>query len=117
VVTGRENHLVDLATITKGKNIGSRHYLGCQEVNITKIIGSEGRCEDFDRSFNPRKTHNKERWLNVANVQLAGIPLPPVELIQINDAYVVRDGHHRISVAKAIGNRYVDARVTAWNVS
>jgi hypothetical protein len=116
-ITGCENHLVDLTTLTKGKRIGSRHYQGCQMVNIDKIIGSEGRCEDFDRSFNPRKAHNKERWMNIANAQMKGISLPVVELIKINDAYVVRDGHHRISVAKAIGSQYVEAIVTVWDVA
>lgn len=116
-VTGRENHLVDLTTLMKGKKIGSRHYQGCQMVLIEKIIGSEGRCEDFDRSFNPRKGHNQERWLNIANAQMDGISLPAVELIKIDDVFIVRDGHHRISVAKAIGSQYIEARVTVWNVA
>jgi hypothetical protein len=116
-MTGRENHLIDLTTLTKEKRIGSRHYQGCQIVDIEKIIGSEGRCEDFDRSFNPRKGHNKERWLNIANAQIEGISLPAVELIKINDAFIVRDGHHRISVAKAFGNQDIEARVTVWDVA
>jgi ParB-like chromosome segregation protein Spo0J len=36
--------------------------------------------------------------------------LPPVELIQV-DGFFVQDGHHRISVAKALGEDYVDAEV------
>ncbi len=40
--------------------------------------------------------------------------LPPVDLIQLGDTYFVRDGHHRISVARALGYAYIDANVTVW---
>jgi hypothetical protein len=54
--------------------------------------------------------------LNVARARLAGRELPPVELIQIGEAFFVRDGHHRISVARALGEKYMDAEVTKWEV-
>ncbi len=38
---------------------------------------------------------------------------PTVELIKIGDAYAVRDGHHRTSVAWALGEEFIDAQVTA----
>ena len=41
---------------------------------------------------------------------------PPVELIQVGDLYFVRDGHHRISVARAMGQEAIEAKVTAWHV-
>jgi len=40
-----------------------------------------------------------------------------VELIQVGDVYFVRDGHHRISVARALGQRDVEAEVTLWQVT
>jgi hypothetical protein len=45
------------------------------------------------------------------------VALPPVALVQIGDFYFVLDGHHRISVAQAYGQRDIEARVTAWRVS
>jgi hypothetical protein len=53
----------------------------------------------------------------VAKARLKGVTLPPVELIQVGDVYFVRDGHHRISVARAFGQEHVDAEVTVWEVT
>jgi hypothetical protein len=43
--------------------------------------------------------------------------LPPVQLIQVGDAYFVRDGHHRISVAHHLGQASIDAEVLIWGRS
>ena len=42
--------------------------------------------------------------------------LEPVELIQVDDSYFVKDGHHRISVARALGQSAIDAEVTIWKL-
>jgi len=42
--------------------------------------------------------------------------MPAVELIKVGEVYAVRDGHHRISVARALGEDFIDARVTAWEL-
>ena len=38
--------------------------------------------------------------------------MPPVELLKVGDIYFVRDGHHRVSVARALGRADIDAYVT-----
>jgi hypothetical protein len=43
--------------------------------------------------------------------------LPPVVLVQVGDVYFVRDGHHRISVARALGQLDIEAEVTVWHLS
>lgn len=90
----------------------NRHYMGVQSVSIERIRGSEGRIEDFDNSFNPTHERLRNRWLSIAALRLVGAALPPVELIRVCEIYFVRDGHHRISVAKALGEQYIDAEVT-----
>jgi hypothetical protein len=111
---GQPNNLVDVKTITRGKSIHSCRYARSQTVRIQQIKGSEGRCQDFDRNFNPLKSHNQNRWVSIAGAWLNGTHLPAVDLIKIGDIYVVRDGHHRISVAKFMGCNFVDAHVTEW---
>jgi hypothetical protein len=37
-------------------------------------------------------------------------------LIQVGDDYFVRDGHHRISVARAFGREQIDAEVIVWDL-
>jgi hypothetical protein len=83
-------------------------------VPIRHIRGSEGRCRDFDPCFRPLGIHNRGRWLSVAAARLRGVPMPPVELIQVGECYFARDGHHRISVARSLGNEYIEAQVTIW---
>jgi hypothetical protein len=108
------NQLLTIDEITKGKGIHSRCYCGLKTVPINMIKGSESRSDDFDRDFNPVKKHEMHRWMRVAEIRLRGRSLPAVELIQIEDQYVVVDGHHRISVAKALGESYIEADVTRW---
>jgi len=91
--------------------IPNRHYAGLKIIPIDRIRGSEGRTEDFDDAFHPLHDRLRNRWLSVASVRLAGEGLPPVELIHTGEVYFVRDGHHRISVARALGEAYIDAEV------
>jgi hypothetical protein len=114
---GQSRRLLDLNTVAATCALGDRHAAGTQAVPIRQIRGSEGRCEDFDVEFHPLKQHAEERWVSVAKANLRGLGLPPVELIQIGDAYFVRDGHHRISVAAALGQQEIDAVVTVWQVA
>jgi hypothetical protein len=113
---GRPSRLLDLATLRRSLTIHNRHFIGRQTVPIRQIRGSEGRGDEFDTAFYPRKRHTEERWRNIARMWLAGVELPPVELIRVGDIYFVRDGHHRISVAAAVGQRDIDALVTVWQV-
>jgi hypothetical protein len=89
----------------------NRHYAGQQSIAINQIKGTMGRETDFDDAFNPLHDRMRSRWLGVASVRLSGKELPPVELIQMGGLYYVQDGHHRISVAKALGEEFVDAEV------
>lgn len=100
----------DLKTISHQPNLTHRK-IGTVVVSLSKIVGSEGRSEDFDASFNPLKYHNRDRWINIAAARQIGIMLPAVELVQAGDEYYVRDGHHRISVAKMMGQIEIDARI------
>ena len=111
--TGRSNQLLNLETLTSGKNIRCRFHAGVNTVDIDKIKGSEGRGQDFDHKFHPLKSHNKARWLNIARAWRRG-GLPAVELIKVKDIYIVRDGHHRVSVARFYGCKALDAQVTEW---
>jgi hypothetical protein len=107
-----EARLLDRQSSISYKCALNKRYIGVQSVAIDRIQGSEGRIEDFDNAFNPIHNRSRRRWLSVATMRLAGEALPPVELIQNGGIYFVRDGHHRISVAKALGEKYIDAEVT-----
>jgi hypothetical protein len=112
---GRCNSLLSLYDVQTHKNqVQERSYAGLLLVPIAQIRGSEGRSADFDANFRPLKTHSRERWTRVAIAHSLDMGLPAVELVQVNDQYFVRDGHHRISVAKMMGQREIEAEVTVW---
>jgi hypothetical protein len=100
-----------LVTEVSERKIRSQHYAGSRTVPINRIKGSEGRSEDFDLDFNPTSNRTAERWVSIAVARACGDTLPLVELIQLGEDYFVRDGHHRISVARAFSEEYIDAVV------
>jgi hypothetical protein len=110
-----DSQLLDLGCTAEEKEVKSRYYGGLETVTIDEIKGSEGRTEDFDRAFFPLHERNRQRWVNIARQRLGGAGLPPVELVHMEDAYFVRDGHHRISVARALGEKFIDAEVIHWD--
>jgi hypothetical protein len=112
----RPCELLDLHTLPSSQ-VRSRCYGGLQPVSIDQICGSLGRVGDFDRRFHPRSDRLRDRWISVVLARRQNIPLEAVELIQVGQRYFVRDGHHRISVARALGETTIDAEVTAWEVS
>jgi len=85
-------------------------------VSIDQICGSESRVHDFDADFNPLQENTKGRWLSIASAMQRGRQLPPVILIQIGESYFVRDGHHRISVARAQRQKIIRAKVEIWEM-
>ncbi|HWQ04636.1 MAG TPA: hypothetical protein VN452_04715 [Longilinea sp.] len=87
---------------------------GLVTVSTRRIIGSEGRSRDFDRFFNPLNERIRDRWIHVAVSILKGRPLAPVELIELDGYYYIRDGHHRVSVAHTNGQKEMEALVTVW---
>ena len=111
----RRAFLYDLNEIKPRLNLQGSHYCGVKVVQLDAIIGTEGKASDFDTGFHPRNEASRERWVNVAMEYLCCFALPPVQLTQIGDAYFVRDGHHRISVARAFGQMSIDAEVVTWN--
>jgi hypothetical protein len=107
--------LLSLNDAAEGISSNSSRHLGTMAVPISLIRGSEGKGSDFDVEFRPLKPLVRDRWVSVAVAYLQGKSLPPVELIKVGDTYFVRDGHHRISVARAFGQQDIDAVVTIWD--
>jgi hypothetical protein len=114
LLLGHQQWLYDLNEYRTYLSSGGSSHAGIRIVPIRQIIGSEGRGADFDGSFHPVNVNSRERWVNMAILFMSRVPLPLVKLIQIGDAYFVRDGHHRISVACALGQVAVDAEVITW---
>jgi hypothetical protein len=90
----------------------SEHQVGLRVVSLDAIVGTIDRGRDFDRSFRPTSRRVRSRWEHIAAAMRRGEALPPVDLLKVGDVYFVRDGHHRVSVASALGLHDIDAYVT-----
>lgn len=86
-------------------------YRGMRTVEVEKIKGSVGRYRDFDASFLPLKVSMGDRWSRIDRAYHRGDELPAVSLYKIGNAYFVRDGNHRVSVARYHGVATIDAEV------
>ncbi len=85
--------------------------LGAQVIALDSIVGTVDRAKDFDRQFRPLTTRLRPRWERIALARRRGESMPPIEVYRIGDAHFVRDGHHRVSVARAQGDEVIDAHV------
>ena len=86
--------------------------LGLVVIPTASVVGSvDRRPESFDRAFRPRAPELRQRWERIAAARRRGEALPPIDVYRIGDAHFVRDGHHRVSVARALGETTIEARV------
>lgn len=106
-----ESKLLSFSEIKQMLKPQNEIYSGMQVIPIKYIVGSEGRYKDFDNHFFPKSLHLKQRWERIDQAHLNDVILPPITLYEIGGLYFVRDGNHRVSVAKARGCEMIDAEV------
>ena len=87
-------------------------YQGVHAIPVARIVGSEGRSDDFTRDFRPRRSFMAHRWARIDAAFDNDIALPAIQVLEIDSRYFVRDGNHRVSVAKVRGLEFLDAEVT-----
>ena len=91
--------------------VGERR-LGRQVIPLDSIVGSVDKTRDFDRCFRPTSGRVRQRWERLAVATRRGEPIPPIDVYRIGELHFVRDGHHRVSVAHALGLKTIEAAVT-----
>jgi hypothetical protein len=89
-------------------------YRGIRTVDVASIAGSVGRSRDFDGSFLPLRVSSCDRWSRVDRAYHQGVELPVVSLYKVGDSYFVKDGNHRVSVARYHGVAAIDAEVVEF---
>ena len=92
----------------------ARRGLGLREIPLEAIRGTlePSRARLFDRCFRPAASV-RSRWERLWVAEQRGAPLPPISVVAIGEVYAIRDGHHRVSVARARGAVTIDASVDA----
>lgn len=110
---GQQAELLDFNEVAQHLSLKTAVYRGAQEIEIDKIVGSMGRYKDFTGAFLPVNEDMRERWQRVAMLFLDPVSsgAPPIEVYKVGDAYFVKDGNHRVSVASQIGLETIEAYV------
>lgn len=111
LLTGHDDHLLSWEHARRELAVQGQASLKLVSVPLDRIVGTVGRYEDFDRAFLPTHDSLLGRWRSIDQAYDAGIDLPPIQLYQVGDAYFCVDGHHRVSVARQRGMRFLEAQV------
>lgn len=113
-LSGRSAELLSYEEISRALKITGQAERGLREIPLEAIVGSVGRYTDFTRDFLPKQDSDEQRWASVkaATTSATGPGMPPIEVYQIGGAYFVRDGNHRVSIARELGFTHLPAYVT-----
>ena len=112
LIRGKPAELLSFEDIRARLRLREEDYRGLQDVPLDKIAGSVGRYHEFTNKFLPKRNTMQERWSRVYAQATGMIGLPPIELYKVGDVYFVRDGNHRVSVARQLGAKTIQAHVT-----
>ena len=106
------NHILPFEEVVQALGRTGERRLGQQLITLDSIVGTVDRSREFDRSFRPTSPRVRERWERINLAQRKGQAMPPIDVYRIGDMHFVKDGHHRVSVARALGHRDIAAYVT-----
>ncbi len=89
----------------------SESDLGIQTIRLDSIVGTVARRGEFDRNFRPTSAGVRGRWESIAQARRRGASMPPIDVYRIAEMHFVQDGHHRVSVGRALGDTHIEAHV------
>ena len=112
LLTGKSTDLLSYEEVRKKLHARNLAPRGLQDIPLDAIVGSVGRYTDFTRTFLPKHSDDEARWARVFMVNSSMSGLPPIEVYQVGTAYFVKDGNHRVSVARQMNATYIQAYVT-----
>jgi hypothetical protein len=109
---GDVNHILPFEEVVQALGRRGERRLGQQLISLDSIVGTVDRGREFDRRFRPTSQRVRPRWERIAVAQRRGEGMPPIDVYRIGDLHFVKDGHHRVSVARALGHKDINAFVT-----
>jgi len=106
------NHILPYEEVVRALGQVGERRLGLELIALDSIVGTVDRSREFDRDFRPTSPRVRERWQRINLAQRQGEAMPPIDVYRIGELHFVKDGHHRVSVARALGHKDIDAYVT-----
>ncbi|MAU10390.1 MAG: hypothetical protein CL607_11250 [Anaerolineaceae bacterium] len=112
LVRGKPMELWSFDEVKDKLDLQNQTYRGLHDIPLDRIVGSVGRSKDFTRRFLPKNSNMSERWSRIYALFHSQEGPPPIEVYLIDDVYFVRDGNHRVSVARELDFKTIQAYVT-----
>jgi hypothetical protein len=106
------HHILPFEEVVRALGRTGERRLGLQLIPLDSIVGTVDRSREFDRSFRPTSPRVRDRWQRINLAQRKGQAMPPIDVYRIGELHFVKDGHHRVSVARAFGHTDIEAFVT-----
>ena len=108
----RHADLVHLPDDTGWAALAQRRRLGVRPIAVSSIVGTvdEHKAVAFDSQFRPPHW-SRGRWTQMSHAAQEGVPMSPIAVYRVGDRHFVRDGHHRVSIARSLGTERIDADV------
>ena len=106
------NHILPFEEVVRALGRTGERRLGQELIQLDSIVGTVDRSREFDRDFRPTSPRVRERWQGINLAQRTGKAMPPIDVYRIGELHFVKDGHHRVSVARALGHKDINAYVT-----
>lgn len=103
--------LLELSQIQRQLRLGPPVFEGERTITIAHIIGTAGRVHDFDGCFRPRHDRLRKRIDEITEAAPPGLD-EPIEVVRVDRAYFVADGHKRVAIARRAEREFIDARVS-----
>src|SRR5512144_3086079 len=108
---GKSAQLLSYEEVAEKLKLRVRAERGTKNIPLDSIVGSVGRYTDFTRTFLPLRNEDRDRWARVKAAAEGDMGLPPIEVYQVGEVYFVIDGNHRVSIARQMGSKTIEARV------
>lgn len=109
---GDVSTLLPFEEVVEALGMVGEKQLGLKTIPVDSIVGSVDRAGEFDRSFRPTSARARERWQRINLAQRQGKGMPPIEVYRVGGLHFVKDGHHRVSVARHRRLEVIEAYVT-----
>ena len=106
------DHILPFEEVVRALGRTGERRLGLQLIPLDSIVGTVDRSREFDRAFRPTSPRVRDRWQRINLAQRKGEAMPPIDVYRIGELHFVKDGHHRVSVARAFGHADIEAYVT-----
>jgi hypothetical protein len=103
--------LLELGQIQRQLRLGPAHFEGVDAIVVAQIIGTMSRARDFDGCFRPTHAALRKRIDDIIDADPPTLD-EPIDVVRVDRAYFVSDGHKRVAIARREGREFIDARIS-----